>query len=122
MKYSVHNVFVKNPHPQSLAALVVLTKKLSPKPTGYKVWLKYRSWYLRQYKKTHKQFRCHYCNHGPLKKQSDNLDWLATLDHVHPTSKGGPKFLSTNIVIACHPCNNRKQDKSVEEFTASLNE
>jgi 5-methylcytosine-specific restriction endonuclease McrA len=59
---------------------------------------------------------CTYCGKGGLKKTTDFVEQLATLDHVHPTSKGGPKFLSTNIVVACSPCNGRKQDKSVDEF------
>src|ERR1051325_6199771 len=119
MRYSNHNVLVKNPHPQSLAALVMLTKKLAPRPFGYRVWLKYRKWYLREHWRKHHGFFCHYCGKGPLKKFSDFNDDLATLDHVRPTSKGGDNFLSSNIVVACFHCNNKKTDKSVEEFTAS---
>lgn len=120
MRYFNHNILVKNPHIQSWAALIMLTKKLAPKPYRYRVWLKYRTWYLREHFKKHKGFYCYYCNKGPLRKQSDFTDDLATLDHIHPISKGGPKFLSTNIVIACFTCNNRKTDKSIEEFRASL--
>lgn len=120
MRYSNHNVLVKNPNLQSYAALVMLTKKLAPRPYGYRVWLKYRKWYLREHERKHGGFYCHYCNKGPLKKQSDFNDDIATLDHVHPVSKGGDKFMSYNIVVACFSCNNRKTDKSVEEFVASL--
>jgi len=120
MRYSNHNVLVKSPHLQSLAALVLLTKKLAPRPFGYRVWLKYRKWYLREYKRKHGAFYCYYCGKGPLKKQSDFNEDLATLDHVHPVSKGGDKFLSHNIVVACFSCNNRKTDKSVEEFQRLL--
>jgi len=120
MRYSNHNLLIKNPHPQSLAALVMLTKKLAPRPYGYRVWLRYRKWYLREHKRKHKAFYCYYCGKGPLKKQSDFEYDLATLDHVHPTSKGGSKFLSANIVVACFACNSRKTDKSVEEFKTYL--
>jgi hypothetical protein len=116
MRYSKHNVLVHDPHPKSLAALVLLTKKLSPRETGYKEWLRYRKWYIREHLRKHKTLMCHYCGVGPLKKQSDFDHDLATLDHVHPLSKGGSKFLSANIVIACYRCNSRKRDKSVEEF------
>lgn len=121
MRYSNHNVLIKSPHIQSMAALVMLTKKLAPRPIGYRVWLSYRKWFLKEYKRKHKAFFCHYCGKGPLKKQSDFTEDLATLDHVHPVSKGGPKFLSSNLVVACFACNNRKTNKSVEEFKASLN-
>jgi len=116
MRYEKHNVLVYDPHPQSLAALVLLTKKLAPRPLSYKVWLRYRSWYLRKHWKKHKEFRCHYCGKGNLKAESDTASQLATLDHVQPLAKGGLRFHSSNIVIACSPCNSRKQDKSVEEF------
>jgi 5-methylcytosine-specific restriction endonuclease McrA len=116
MRYDKHNVLVFDPHPQSLAALVLLTKKLAPRPLGYKVWLKYRGWFLRQHWRIYKEFRCHYCKKTGLKSQSDVPAELATLDHVQPLAKGGLKFHSSNIVVACSPCNNRKQDKSVEEF------
>jgi 5-methylcytosine-specific restriction endonuclease McrA len=116
MRYSDHNVLVKEPHIQSLAALVLLTKQLAPRPSRYRDWLKYRRWYIRQHLKAHNKLVCHYCGKGPLRKQSDNEDNLATLDHVKPISKGGNKFHSSNIVIACFSCNSRKRDMDVEKF------
>jgi 5-methylcytosine-specific restriction endonuclease McrA len=116
MRYSSHNVLVASPHPQSLAALVLLTKKLAPRPIGYREWLRYRKWYIREYVRRHKTLECFYCGKGPLKRQSDSNDDLATLDHVKPLSKGGERFHSSNLVIACYRCNSRKKDLSVEEF------
>ncbi len=107
---------MNDPHPQSLAALVLLTKKLAPRPIGYKVWLKYRKWFMREHLRLHGELRCFYCNKGNLKKQSDFTEELATLDHVKPLSKGGERFHSSNLVVACFSCNNRKKDKNVEEF------
>jgi 5-methylcytosine-specific restriction endonuclease McrA len=116
MRYSEHNVLVGNPHPHSLAALVLLTRQLAPKPMGYRVWLKYRKWYIRKHLKSHRELKCSYCGKGSLRKQSNNTDNLATLDHVIPVSKGGKKFCSSNIVIACHFCNSRKRDMDAEKF------
>jgi hypothetical protein len=116
MRYSSHNVLVDSPHPQSLAALVLLTKKLAPRPTGYREWLRYRKWYIREHFRKHKKLECFYCGKGPLKKQTDHNDQLATLDHVKPLSKGGERFHSSNLVVACYSCNSRKRDKTVEEF------
>jgi 5-methylcytosine-specific restriction endonuclease McrA len=116
MRYSQHLVLPNDPHPQSLAALVLLTKKLAPKPIGYKIWLRYRKWFIKQHLKQHKELRCYYCNKGSLKKQTNVTAQLATLDHIHPTSKGGAKFSSANIVIACSPCNGCKADKDLNEF------
>jgi 5-methylcytosine-specific restriction endonuclease McrA len=116
MRYAQHNVLVNEPHTQSLAALVLLTKKLAPKPLNYKVWLRYRKWFFRQHLKTHKKLICYYCGKGPLKKQSDFTEDLATLDHVKPLSKGGERFHSSNLVVACFRCNSRKKDKELDEF------
>jgi 5-methylcytosine-specific restriction endonuclease McrA len=116
MRYAQHNVLVNEPHVHSLAALVLLTKKLSSSPITYKVWLRYRKWFIREQLKKYKVLTCFYCNKGPLKAQSDFTDNLATLDHVKPLSKGGERFHSSNLVIACHRCNSRKRDKDVEEF------
>ena len=46
-------------------------------------------------------------------------DKSATLDHVHPKSKGGPANW-TNIVTACHKCNNKKDDRTPEEANMKL--
>jgi len=116
MRYAQHNILVHNPHPKSLAALVLLTKKLAPRPISYKTWLKYRKWFLRRHLREHKKLICFYCGSGPLKAQTDSEKELATLDHVKPLSKGGERFNSSNIVVACFTCNSRKKDKDVEEF------
>ena len=36
---------------------------------------------------------------------------LATIDHIHPVSKGGGRFDKANVCIACYPCNQKKADK-----------
>lgn len=37
------------------------------------------------------------------------------IEHMHPKSQGGSDRVS-NLTIACHPCNDRKDQRSVEEF------
>lgn len=116
MRYSEHTILVKEPNVQSLAALVLLTKKLAPKKTMYRCWLKYRAWYLKQHMLLFGNLSCFYCGKQSLKKQSNSNTDLATLDHVKPISKGGDKFNSSNIVIACYSCNQRKRNMPVEMF------
>ncbi|MBF9196451.1 HNH endonuclease [Microvirga sp. BT290] len=43
---------------------------------------------------------------------------LATLDHVHPRSLGGP-LTRDNLVLACSACNNERGTMAVETFRAS---
>lgn len=52
--------------------------------------------------------KCGYCG----------VPTAATLEHVHPQSKGGRSGFE-NIMIACPYCNTRKQAKDVDEFKAS---
>lgn len=42
-----------------------------------------------------------------------------TLDHILPRSKGGESTWE-NLVACCHPCNNRKGDRSPEEAGMKL--
>lgn len=52
---------------------------------------------------------CFYCGEQLMEQ------WLYTLDHLIPKSKGGRTMLS-NFVLACAPCNQSKGDKSWVEF------
>ena len=55
---------------------------------------------------------CCYCG-------SHVRDHDATRDHIVPVSKGGPNTWM-NVVTACKPCNNYKDDKSVEKAGLTL--
>jgi hypothetical protein len=37
------------------------------------------------------------------------------VEHIHPKSKGGSDRVS-NLTLACHPCNQKKGNKSIDEF------
>ncbi|MDA8120372.1 RNA-guided endonuclease IscB [Acidiferrobacter thiooxydans] len=52
--------------------------------------------------------QCAYCDaeHAPL-----------TIDHIHPTSRGGSDRVS-NLTLACFPCNQRKSNRPLTEFLA----
>jgi 5-methylcytosine-specific restriction endonuclease McrA len=49
---------------------------------------------------------CAYC---------DKKDIPMQVDHLHPKSKGGSNRIS-NLVLSCEKCNQRKDNKNVEEF------
>ena len=40
------------------------------------------------------------------------------IDHIHPRSRGGSDRVS-NLTLACHPCNQRKNNQPVEAFVAN---
>lgn len=61
--------------------------------------------------------RCVYCGiparrSGPGVKRAPDL---ATLDHVHPRSFGGP-LTPHNLVLACSACNNERGTMEAEAF------
>ena len=55
--------------------------------------------------------RCVYCA-GELALEN------ATLDHVHPLSRGGASDDAGNVVVACGPCNRMKGDMLPYDFFA----
>ena len=63
---------------------------------------------VRQYLYEKFGHRCVYCGN-----ESDAIE----LDHVVPRSKGGSDRVS-NLVPSCHKCNQRKGNRSIEDFLA----
>jgi 5-methylcytosine-specific restriction endonuclease McrA len=53
---------------------------------------------------TRDDFRCQYCGEKQILRK-------LTYDHVTPRAKGG-KTTWENIVMACYPCNEKKQDRT----------
>jgi len=107
-----HTVLVENPHLQSLAALVKLSKGYSKEELAK--WLEFRDKFLSQFDK----LVCVYCDRDDLVKDqpeelSKLLPNLATIDHVHPISKGGKKYDPDNCVVSCQKCNQNKADKII---------
>lgn len=66
---------------------------------------------------------CAYCPKTDLVIEYEGMrvqnKMKATIDHVVPISKGGPIYDENNIVVCCGTCNNKKDDKSVEQFLAT---
>jgi 5-methylcytosine-specific restriction endonuclease McrA len=110
-----HRVRVENLHPHSLAARVLLTRRLEEEERAQ--WVAFREAFLSRVMSSQGGLRCHYCGQDGLVPElpdnatKANLRRLATLDHVVPRSKGGAEMDERNVVVACHPCNQRKADK-----------
>lgn len=102
------------PHIQSRAALVMLMKyyaKLDKTIFNPFKWLDFRRKYLTELKKKNGTIKCHYCPKDNLQIETKDKARLATIDHVHPVSKGGALFDLDNLVPACYSCNMNKGDK-----------
>lgn len=120
------NVLVKDPHPQSLAALVLLVSSYHYEMK--KEWFEFRKKLLKDQLRVwwkpwtwHKKstLTCVYCKKTHLKEEIEDmrdksqLKTLATIDHIHPLSKGGKMFDPKNCCIACYNCNTKKKDKLI---------
>jgi 5-methylcytosine-specific restriction endonuclease McrA len=108
MKCSKHEVLIEVPHIQSLGALVLLTKRY--RMDEIQLWLDFRDEFL-----SSRPLVCHYCKRDDLIKDQPegvvrHVSNLATIDHVYPVSKGGPRYDPSNCVVSCLKCNADKAD------------
>lgn len=54
----------------------------------------------------------HQCGYCGVSLNSKNR----TIDHIHPTSKGGSKYDYGNVVASCGECNSVKSDRLLEDL------
>jgi len=117
-------VLLKNPHIQSQAALILLHRKLGNLIRQYRpdwrIWLSFRNKYLKKQSRNG-PLTCYYCGLTPLYKNSRITPELrrATIDHVHPRSKGGREYDEANLVVCCSKCNQKKGDKLLKDYSGS---
>ena len=107
-------VFAEEPPVQSRAALVLLNASLSEAERAE--WNEFRLEFLRASNMT-----CEYCQKAELTEElvpGRGFFYLATLDHVHPVSKGGAVYDPANLKVACFPCNKSKADLTLDEWMA----
>ena len=69
---------------------------------------------VREYLLQKYQYTCVYCNVGAFKNGKGDSIKLE-IDHVVPKSKGGSDRVN-NLVLACHECNQKKGNQSLEDF------
>ena len=106
-------VLVEEPHVSSMAAGVLLSH-------GYRMdevdrWLAFKGEFLDDFEEEHGRLFCEYCGKEPLLRELPEgvkrSAMLATVDHVRPLSKGGPRCDRRNVKLACTECNRKKADK-----------
>ena len=103
---------IQTPDVQSSAALLLLNKDLlkQDETIDWVVWLNFREKYLSEVLERDGVLRCAYCNKHNLVIDTQDRRTLATIDHVIPTSKGGPMYDANNMVVSCYRCNQNKDD------------
>lgn len=113
MYFTRRNVVLNDEPPvTSRAALVLLNAFLSEQERAE--WNAFRLQFLRASSMT-----CEYCQKAGLTEElvpGQGFPMLATLDHVHPVSKGGAVYDPANLKVACFPCNKSKADLTLDEW------
>jgi len=111
-----HAVVMKDPPLKSLAARVLLERRLRRQEIVD--YLTFKKAFLNVVREVEGTLRCHYCGlTGLTESVGDNptkaeLRRMATVDHVVPRSRGGSERDPENLVVACWSCNQRKADSA----------
>jgi 5-methylcytosine-specific restriction endonuclease McrA len=113
MKHIIH---MDEVHVSSYANLVLLNKTYASMES--KRWNRARRLFLSEQRKKG-SLKCFYCKKDNLKLRSLARKDQATVDHYVPKSGGGDKFSSSNFVVCCHSCNQRKGNMTPYEFLNS---
>jgi len=123
-------VLENEPHIKSRASYVLLVDYLKRNDEFYGKfelikYFKFREEFLSNILNNIGYLECSYCHRKDLiigytkiedSHLNNKINNLATIDHIIPLSKGGPKYDVKNCTCSCKKCNRRKNDKNVDEF------
>ena len=122
-----HSIYFDPNDAKSYAASILLHEALKVLDVDYLDNIEYRNKkiqfsrdYLTEIQNRLGSISCTYCGKKNLVIELDGMkvknNIKATIDHIHPISKGGPVFDLSNICTCCGTCNNKKRDMLPEEF------
>lgn len=89
------------------------------------VYFRFRKKFLKKQLKEKGCLECTYCHrkdliigHTDLEHSNLNnkITNLATIDHIHPVSRGGALYDPKNCTVACKTCNKKKGNKLLIEM------
>lgn len=106
-------IFEDNPHPQSLAALLLMKLDYfnSDESVCNQPWhiqLTHNIKFLEEALEERGELVCEYCGKQGLIIGSSDKTKLATVDHIMPKALGGDAFNYLNLAVACNTCNSKK--------------
>jgi hypothetical protein len=125
LKYQ-DNLLVKEPHPQSLAALRMMERHFRRVGrTSNAKWIRgtgknkgLQQHFINLIFKNHARVFCFYCNHELFRREVDKNgkkirnEWTVTVDHFIPISKDSLNAICLeNLRPACKRCNDAKNNK-----------
>jgi len=125
-----HSISGNRPHIKSFASLILLNNYYRYLDIDYiseldelKKYLKFRKEYLSNQLEEKGHLECTYCHRKDLiigytdykySNLNNKIKNLATIDHIHPKSKGGFVYDIKNCTVACKKCNRDKGDKILD--------
>lgn len=110
------NILISNPPVSSQAAYHLLVCRLASeageRPFRWWEWVAFRADYLKNIERLYGMLWCEYCGKHPLQINGEvySNQCLATLDHIHAVAHGGSIYDPKNLAVACHACNQEKND------------
>ena len=115
----LHHIY-ESTSPKSLSSSILLNADLRSRDVDYitsdwRIQLAYNVEFLKKQKKKYQVLNCSYCPKENLFINEDftrqpETEFLATVDHIVPISKGGDKLSYDNLTGACWDCNNKKKN------------
>lgn len=126
-----HSVYFDPNSANTYAASILLNEQLRVLDVDYIDHFEYRMKviqfsrdYLTEIQNRLGSVTCTYCGKENLIIELEGMkvkhNVKATIDHIHPISKGGPVFDPGNVCACCGPCNTKKKDMLPEEFKLFL--
>jgi 5-methylcytosine-specific restriction endonuclease McrA len=122
---TVHLIYHEIDNPKSWAAGLLLNNFYwNQDPDNprhkYEARINFSRTFLTMWKEKHGSIKCSYCSKDNLEIEYEGMQIphhiMATIDHVHPISKGGAIFDTKNVVPCCYKCNQKKGNKLLHEF------
>lgn len=133
-------IAASHPDLKSRAAYILLVERLTVADEermpverrgrkNMKDWLLFREMWLKWILTEEGTLKCAGCGREGLEiggrtwpelKHNESNPNLATIDHVYPVSKGGPRYELGNLQVMCKKCNGKKADKVPEGMVAPV--
>lgn len=116
-----NRIYVEQPDLTSRAAYLLLKREYERQVLAE--WEAFRNSFFDK----HEPLTCFYCGKISLVREiidpcdSRQRSILATIDHLEALSNGGSQYDEANCVVACQPCNTKKQSKKIgTQYTWSI--
>ena len=109
INYSYLKEFYRSNDPDEIENSVLRTKLVR----GEIINSIMKKWFFEKFKKNHGKLFCQVCKKTNLIEsgkdiKKKDIPFLATIEHIIPTSQGGLKYHYSNFLVTCDTCNSNR--------------